>query len=71
MKTHPPPPTAPVHMSYLSGALYIKPDHPTGTMPWTLTVTDSKGGTGTFIPVGQQAGVAVLTIIPKATAAAK
>lgn len=71
MKNHPPPPAAPVHMSYLSGALFIKADHPTGTLPWTLAVTDSKGNTGTFTPVGQAAGVAVLTIIPKAPAAAK
>jgi hypothetical protein len=71
MKLHPPPPAAPVHMSYLSGSLFIKPDHPTGTMPWTLTATDSKGNTGTFTPVGQAAGVAVLTIIPKGPAAAK
>jgi hypothetical protein len=71
MKNHPPPPAAPVHMSYLSGALFIKGDHPTGTLPWTLAVTDSKGNTGTFTPVGQAAGVAVLTIIPKAPAAAK
>lgn len=71
MKNHPPPPAAPVHMSYLSGALFIKGDHPTGTLPWTLAVTDSKGNTGTFTPLGQAAGVAVLTIIPKAPAAAR
>jgi hypothetical protein len=71
MKNHPPPPAAPVHMSYLSGSLLVKADHPTGSLPWTLAVTDSKGNTGTFTPVGQAAGVAVLTIIPKATAAAK
>jgi hypothetical protein len=70
MKNHPPPPAAPVHMSYLSGALFIKADHPTGTLPWTLAVTDTKGNTGTFTPVGQAAGVAVLTIIPKAPAPA-
>ena len=71
MKNHPPPPAAPVHMSYLSGAHFIPADHPTGTLPWTLAVTDSKGNTGSFAPVGQAAGVAVLTIVPKAPAAAK
>ena len=71
MKNHPPPPAAPVHMSYLSGTLFVKSDHPTGTMPWTLTVTDSKGNTGTFTPIGQTAGVAVLTVIPRAPAADK
>jgi hypothetical protein len=71
MKNHPPPPAAPVHMSYLSGSLFIKADHPTGSLPWTLAVTDSKGNTGTFTPVGQAAGVAVLTIVPKAPVAVK
>jgi hypothetical protein len=71
MKNHPPPPAAPVHMRYMSGALYIKGDHPTGTLPWTLTATDSKGNTGTFTPIGQAAGVAVLTIVPKAVATDK
>ena len=71
LKNHPPPPNAPVHESYFSGALLIKADHPTGTLPWTLTATDSQGHTGTFTPVGQSAGVAVLTIAEKGPAAAK
>ncbi len=65
LKNHPPPPNAPVHESYWSGALLIKPDHPTGTLPWTLTTTDSQGKTGTFTPPGQASGAAVLTIAQK------
>jgi hypothetical protein len=71
LKNHPPPPNAPVHSSYWSAALFIKSDHPTGTMPWSLTATDNKGKTGTFTPVGQINGAAVLTIADKGPAAAK
>lgn len=65
LKNHPPPPNAPVHESYWSGTLLVKSDHPTGTMPWTLTTTDNQGKTGTFTPPGQASGAAVLTIAQK------
>jgi hypothetical protein len=71
LKNHPPPPNAPAHESYWSGALLIKPDHPTGTLPWTLSVTDNQGRTGTFTPAGQTSGAAMLTIVPKGPAAAQ
>jgi hypothetical protein len=39
--------------------------HRTGTLPWTLTVTDRRGGKTVFTPIGQAAGAAVLTIAKK------
>jgi len=39
--------------------------HRTGTLPWTLTVTDHSGGKTVFTPIGQAAGAAVLTIAKK------
>ena len=49
----------------------LRADHPTGTLPWTLTATDTQGRTGTFTPVGQASGAAVLTIAQKGPAPAK
>jgi hypothetical protein len=71
LKAHPPVPNAPVHESYWTGTLVIHADHPTGTLPWALTASDNQGHTGTFTPVGQAAGEAVLTIAQKGPAAAK
>lgn len=71
LKNHPPVPNAPVHESYWSGALLIHADHPTGTLPWTLTATDAHGHAGTFTPVGQASGAAVLTIAQKGPPATK
>jgi hypothetical protein len=65
LKNHPPPPNAPVHEIYWSGILFVKSDHPTGTMPWTLSVNDAQGKNGTFTPAGQASGAAVLTIAQK------
>lgn len=68
--SHPPPPNAPVHKVYWAARTPIAADHPTGTLTWTLTVTDNKGHTTTFAPMGQDAGIAVLTIAQKAAAPA-
>lgn len=65
LKNHPPPPNAPVHETYWSGTLFVKADHPTGTMPWTLTTSDNQGKSGTFTPPGQASGASVLTIAQK------
>jgi hypothetical protein len=70
LSVHPPFPN-PGHESYWSGSLFIRADHPTGTLPWTLTVTDNQGRTGTFTPAGQASGNAVLTLVAKAPAAPK
>lgn len=69
--SHPPPPNVPAHESYWSGSVLIKPDHPTGTLPWTVTVTDNQGRSGTFTPVGQAAGISVLTIAAKGATTVK
>lgn len=63
--THPPPPQAPVHSTYWSGAIKTAPDHPTGTLKWTLTVTDQAGAKVTFEPMGQLNNVTVLTLAPR------
>lgn len=55
------PPGADFDM-YFTGHLVIPDDEPTGTLAWTLTATDSLGNTATFEPVGQKAGLGVLTI---------
>jgi hypothetical protein len=68
---HPPFPNAPATDTYWSGAYFVKGDHPTGTLPWTLTVTDNAGNTVPFVPIGQANGVTVLTIAEKAAAAPK
>ncbi len=62
---HPPFPNVPATDTYWGGAYYVKPDHPTGTLPWSLTVSDSSGAKATFTPIGQPAGLSVLTIALK------
>lgn len=66
---HPPPPNAPAHNTYWSGSIRMPADHPTGTLKWTLTVTDNKGHSVAFVPMGQDNGETVLTIAQKAPAA--
>jgi hypothetical protein len=68
---HPPFPNPPATDTYWAGALFIKNDHPTGTMPWTVTVTDAAGNTVNFTPIGQNNGLSVLTIAEKAPAPPK
>jgi hypothetical protein len=63
---HPPFPNAPATDTYWSGAYFVKGDHPTGTMPWTVMVTDAAGNTVNFSPIGEANGVTVLTIAEKA-----
>jgi hypothetical protein len=65
--THPPPPNAPLHSTFWSGSLSTKGDHPTGTLKWTLTVSDKAGNTTTFEPMGQAEGSTVLTLAQKAS----
>jgi hypothetical protein len=66
--THPPPPNAPAHSTFWSGSISTKSDHPTGTLKWTLTVTDKAGHTATFEPMGQADGSTVLTLAQRAAA---
>ena len=65
---HPPPPAVPLHSTFWSGSLSTKGDHPTGTLKWTLTVTDKAGHTATFEPMGQANGTTVLTLAQRAPA---
>jgi hypothetical protein len=62
---HPPFPNAPATDLYWAVAYFVKPDHPTGTMPWTMTVTDAAGASVTFTPIGQTNGASVLTLAEK------
>jgi hypothetical protein len=66
---HPPFPNAPLTDMYWDATYKVAPDHPTGTMPWTATVTDASGNTVTFTPIGQSNGASVLTIAEKGAAA--
>jgi hypothetical protein len=66
---HPPFPNAPATDIYWAAAYFVKADHPTGTLPWTLTVTDAAGAVVSFQPIGQSNGVTVLTIAEKGAAA--
>ena len=63
---HPPFPNPPATDTYWAGAYFVKGDHPTGTLPWTVTVTDAAGNTVNFAPIGQGNGLSVLTIAEKA-----
>lgn len=62
---HPPVPSAPAHDSYWAGSYHIAADHPTGSLPWTLTVADKAGNTVVFTPIGQSIDASVLTIAQK------
>jgi hypothetical protein len=69
---HPPPDVpAPQHDNYFVATYHIAADHPTGNLPWTLTVMDAQNRTLTFNPIGQAAGLAVLQIAAKAPAVPK
>jgi hypothetical protein len=69
LNVHPPFPDAKVTDMYWSVSYAIKPDHPTGTMPWTFVVSDAAGNVVTFAPIGQSVGASVLTIAEKGAAA--
>ena len=66
---HPPFPNAPATDLYWAVAWYVKPDHPTGTLPWTMSVSDAAGNIATFTPIGQSNGASVLTLAEKGVAA--
>ena len=63
---HPPPfVQAPNRALYWSGTLTLTSTHATGTLPWTLTVSDNTGAKTVYTPIGQDAGVSVLTVAQK------
>jgi hypothetical protein len=66
---HPPPPNAPAHAMYWAVSVPIPATHPTGTLSWTMTVTDKSGHGVSFEPIGQSAGIDVLTLAAKGPAA--
>jgi hypothetical protein len=69
---HPPPNIpAPARENYFAAAYHISDSHPTGMLPWTLTVTDNQGHTLKFKPIGDNPGNGVLQIAAKAAPAAK
>lgn len=63
---HPPEAHAPPSQVFWTVPWQVPVHHRTGTLPWTLTVTDRRGGKTVFTPIGQAAGAAVLTIAKKA-----
>lgn len=68
---HPPPNVpVPVHEMYFAAAYPLSQTHPTGSLTWTLAVTDSQGHTVTFTPIGQASGQGSLQIVSKAAPAA-
>ena len=69
---HPPEQVpAPVRAYYFAAAYHIAGEHPTGTLPWTMTVTDAAGHTVSFTPIGgAAAGLGALQIAAKAPPAA-
>lgn len=66
---HPPDPNAPKREAFWSTSYQIPADAPVGTLKWSMTAKDKDGNTGAFTPIGQDVGLAVLTIA-KAQAAA-
>ena len=50
---------------YFTNHLVIPDDQPIGTLTWTATAKDSQGNSATFEPVGQKAGLGLLTIASK------
>ncbi len=69
LRAHPPEPQAPVHRMYWAGSIKTAADHPTGTLKWTLTVTDQAGSQVVFEPLGQANNETVLTLAQRAPAA--
>ncbi len=61
----PPAEHAPARELFWTVPWQVPAHHRTGTLPWTLTVTDRRGGKTVFTPIGQAAGAAVLTIAKK------
>jgi hypothetical protein len=69
---HPPPEIpSPGREYYFAAAYHISDSHPTGMLPWSLTVTDAQGNTVKFKPIGDNPGNGVLQIAAKAGPAAK
>ena len=62
----PPAARAPASEIFWTVPWQVPAHHRTGTLPWTLTVSDRRGGKTVFTPIGQAAGAAVLTIAKKA-----
>ena len=71
-EVHPPPNIpAPAREYYFAAAYHISDSHPTGMLPWSLTVTDAQGQSVKFKPIGDTPGNGVLQIAAKAAPAAK
>jgi len=65
---HPAPPNAPAHSTFWSASMPTSRDHPTGTLKWTLSVSDSAGHSVIYEPMGQSDGSTVLTLAQRAPA---
>ena len=68
---HPNNPKAPKRDLFWSVNYQIPAAGPLGTIKWTMATTDNEGNTGSFTPIGQEAGLNLLTITKPPAAALK
>ena len=65
---HPPDPKAPKRELFWSVNYMVPPTAPIGTIKWNMSVADKDGNTGSYTPIGQEAGLNLLTIAKPAAA---
>lgn len=63
--SHPPGAAPDKSQHYWTCNYHIPEDHAAGTMPWSVVASDAEHHRATFTPIGQQSGLAVLTIVAK------
>jgi len=66
---HPPDQKAPKRDLFWATNYPVAITAPLGTMKWTIAATDSEGNTGSYAPIGQEAGLNLLTIAKPAPGA--
>lgn len=69
LRLHPPDPKAPRQDRFWSVSYPIAANAPLGTIKWTMAATDNDGNTGSYAPIGQDAGLNLLTIAKPPVAA--
>ncbi len=65
--SHPPGGKPAESEHYWSCNYPIAKNRATGTLPWSIMVSDAKDRSSTFTPIGQNIGLAVLTVVAKPT----
>ena len=61
-------PKAPKRELFWSVNYMVPPTAPIGTIKWNMSVADKDGNTGSYTPIGQEAGLNLLTIAKPAAA---